>query len=117
MATSPDTDDPSFQPRDGYVTANLYYNVKYTGKAACSSSYLSPLYIDYNDGYMFNLERFYYYVSGIDAWINIGDVDPLTPEFPCKACFYVPLEVSENTDAPLFVKFKIGDNEAIYSVR
>lgn len=116
-ATFPDGGSFSLRPQDGYVTANLYYDVKYTGKATYYSSYLSPFYIDYNDGYMFNLETFYYYDSGVDAWLNSGDIDPLTPEFPCKACFFVPLEVSENTDAPLFVKFMIGDNEAIYTVR
>ena len=116
-ATFPDGGSFSLRPQDGYVTANLYYAVKYTGKATYYSSYLSPFYIDYNDGYMFNLETFYYYDSGVDAWLNSGDIDPLTPEFPCKACFFVPLEVSENTDAPLFVKFMIGDTEAIYTVR
>ena len=116
-ATFPDGGSFSLRPQDGYVTANLYYDVKYTGKATYYSSYLSPFYIDYNDGYMFNLETFYYYDSGVDAWLNSGDIDPLTPEFPCKACFFVPLEVSENTDAPLFVKFMIGDTEAIYTVR
>ena len=116
-ATFPDGDGFNLVPQDGYVTANLYYDVKYTGKTTFHSSYLSPAWIDYNDGYVFNLETFYYYDSGVDAWLNSGDIDPLTPEFSCKACFFVPLEVSENTDAPLFVTFKIGDIEAIYSVR
>lgn len=116
-ATFPDGDGFNLLPQNGYVTANLYYDVKYTGKSTYYSSYLSPAFIDYNDGYMFTLETFYYYDSGVDAWLNSGDIDPLTPEFSCKACFFVPLEVSENTDAPLFVKFVIGDNEAIYTVR
>ena len=116
-ATFPEGGSFSLRPQDGYVTANLYYDVKYTGKATYYSSYLSPAYIDYNDGYMFSLETFYYYDSGVDAWLNSGDIDPLTPEFPCKACFFVPLEVSENTSATLFVKFMIGDTEAIYTVR
>lgn len=116
-ATFPDGEGFNLLPQNGYVTANLYYDVKYTGKAAYHSSYLSPACIDYNDGYTFTLETFYYYDIGVDAWLNSGDIDPLTPEFSCKACFFVPLEVSENEEAPLFVKFFIGENEAIYTVR
>lgn len=115
-ATFPDGDGFSLVPQNGYVTANLYYDVKYTGKATFFSSNLSPAWLDYNDGYTFNLETFYYYDHGVDAWLNSGDIDPLTPEFSCKACFFVPLEVSENEDAPLFVKFLIGENDVIYTV-
>ena len=116
-ATFPEGGSFSLRPQNGYVTANLYYNVNYTGKTQFFSSGFSPAFIDYNDGYIFNLETFYYYDSGVDAWLNSGDIDPLCPEFSCKACFFVPLEVSENTDAPLFVKFNIGDNGVIYKVR
>ena len=116
-ATFPEGGSFCLRPQDGYVTANLYYDVNYTGKAKFYSTGFSPALIDYNDGYTFYLETFYYYDTGVDAWLNSGDIDPLCPEFSCKACFFVPLEVSENKDAPLFVKFNIGDNGVIYKVR
>ena len=116
-ATFPDGGGFNLVPKNGYVVANLYYDVKYTGKSTFYSSGLAPSVIDYDDGYAFLLETFYYYDIGLDAWLNSGDIDPLTPEFSCKACFFVPLEVSENTEAPLFVKFKPGNSEAIYTVR
>lgn len=116
-ATFPEGGSFSLKPQDGYVTANLYYDVNYTGKTKLYSTGFSPALIDYNDGYTFYLETFYYYDTGVDAWLNSGDIDPLCPEFSCKACFFVPLEVSENTDAPLLVKFNIGDNGVIYKVR
>jgi hypothetical protein len=103
-ATSPD-DGVDLRPQNGYVTANLYYTVKYTGKAAAYSSYLQPSWLNYGDGYFFNLETFYYYDTGVDAWLNSGDVAPLTPEFPCKACFFVPEEVENEKGNSLFIEF------------
>ena len=91
--------------------------MKYTGKTTYYSSYLSPLSIDYNDGYIFGLETFYYFDTGVEAWLNSGDIDPLSPAFSCKACFFVPLEVKDNEEAPLFVKFNLCGEDVIYRVR
>lgn len=116
-ATFPDGGGYNLQPRAGYVTANLYFDVKYNGKTTTFSSNFSPDVIDYNDGFEFELEEFYFYDSGIHAWLNMGEIEPLTPKFSCKASFFVPLEVKENTSAPLFVKFVIDNIEVIYKVR
>ena len=104
-ATFPDGEGFNLVPKDGYVTANLYYDVKYTGKTTFYSSYLAPSWLDYNDGYIFNLETFYYYDTGLDAWLNSGEIDPLTPEFSCKACFFVPAEVMNEEANPVVISF------------
>lgn len=105
-ASDPSGDGPNILPKNGYVCANLYYDVKYTGKSTIDSSYLEPLLLDYNDGYTFLRERFYYYDAAFDAWLNSGDIDPLTDEFSCKACFFVPEEVRDNEEAPIFIDFE-----------
>ena len=104
-ATSPDSDGINLRPNDGYVCANIYYDVKYIGKSKADSSEFKPGWLDYNDGYVFNLETFYYYNTGIDSWLNLGEIDPLSPEFSCKACFFVPVEVKNNEGNPLCIGF------------
>ena len=116
-ATFPEGGSFTVTPKAGYVTANLYYDVKYTAKAALDSSWLTPGFLYYDDGYSFILEKFYYYDASFDSWLNSGTIDPLTPEFPCKACFFVPVEVSENAEASLYIQFDVGNKEAIYKVR
>ena len=111
-ATFPDGDGFNLVPQKGYVTANIYYNIKYKGKVTTYEGVFKPNWIVYDDGYKFKLEKFYYYDTGVDSWLNAGDVDPLSPEFPCKACFFVPDEVETNTEKTLLVEFMFGTFDA-----
>ena len=105
-ATSPDSDGINLIPSSSdYVCANLYYDVKYTGKTKTYSDYFKPSHLDYDNGYTFDLETFYYYDNKVKSWLNSGDIEPLTPEFSCKACFFVPKEVENNKDKPVVIIF------------
>lgn len=97
--------DNHFRPGDGYVTANLYYTIKYTGKAKTDGTIFAPSALFYGDGYTFNIEKFWFYKESSNGWLNSGDVQPLTPEFPCKACFFVPKEVESEKGNKLFIDF------------
>lgn len=114
-ASFPDGEGHNLLPQKGYVTANLYYDIKYTGKTTMHSSFISPNWLDYNDGYSFDITTFYYYDNGVEAWLNSGDIDPLTPEFSCKACFFVPEEVKNEEGNPLFIDFYL--NSFIVKIR
>ena len=98
--------DNHLRPRDGYVTANLYYTIKYTGKAKASDTMFAPSALHYGDGYVFDRTEYWFYVEALDGWLNISDgIQPLTPEFPCKACFFVPEEVETEKGVPLSIDF------------
>ena len=97
--------DNHLAPGDGRVTANVYYNIKFTGKAQSPGSVFAPESLRYGDGYVFDPVEFWFYKERSDGWLNIGDVQPLDPEFPCKACFFVPEEVEEEKGNPLSVVF------------
>lgn len=98
--------DNHLRPNDGYVTANLYYTIKYTGKTKASDTMFAPSALRYGDGYVFNRTEYWFYVETLDGWLNISDgIQPLTPEFPCKACFFVPEEVETEKGMPLSIDF------------
>ena len=92
--------DNHLAPGDGRVTANVYYNIKFTGKAQSPGSVFAPESLRYGDGYVFDPVEFWFYKERSDGWLNIGDVQPLDPEFPCKACFFVPEEVEKEKGNP-----------------
>ena len=109
--------DGNFAPGDGYVTANVYYTIKYTGKAVGSSTLFKPSVLNYGDGYHFDLTKFWFYKESSNGWLNSGDVQPLAPEFPCKACFFVPEEVMAEKSNSLSISFLNSSPEMVYSPR
>ncbi len=115
-ADSPD-EDYGFAPRDGYVTANLYYTLKYNGKSEMNGAMLAPVVLRYGDGYTFLPEQFWFYAPDLEGWLNSGTVLPLSPEFPCKACFFVPQEVETEKGNPLSIELHAGDEVLMYSPR
>lgn len=109
--------DGDLVPGDGYITANVYYTVKYTGKAAASGTLFQPAVLNYGDGYHFNLTKYWFYKESSNGWLNSGDVQPLAPEFPCKACFFVPEEVMTEKGNALSISFLNSEPELVYSPR
>ena len=73
----------------------------------------------YGDGYTFNSERVWYYANDVDAWLNVGKIEPLTPEFGNVVSFFVPEEVRDNQENTLSVFFYNSGTEpfAVYKVR
>lgn len=115
-ALSPDGQGSNLIPKDGYVSANVYFNTKYNGKNAITAPYIGAV-INYGDGYNFSPERMWYYDQGYDTWLNSGEIDPLTPAFDCVYSFFVPFEVRDQEDAPLQVTFSMGGETLVYPVR
>ncbi|MDR3766926.1 MAG: hypothetical protein Q3Y08_07860 [Butyricicoccus sp.] len=115
-ALSPDENGSDLVPKNGYVSANVYFNTKYNGKTAISAPYVGAV-VNYNDGYTFSPENQWYYDHGLNAWLNGGQIDPLTPAFDCVYSFFVPLEVRDQVDAPLQVTFALDDEILVYHVR
>ena len=117
-AVDPDPDGTGFRPKDGYVSANLYYTIKFTGKAEVGFVRCAPSTLFYGDGYVFNnVDKFWYYDESY-GWTDnsSSSIQPLTPEFPCKACFFVPKEVETekgNALSIMFMNFD-SDNTQIY---
>ena len=109
--------DGDLVPGDGYVTANVYYTVKFTGKAQTSGTLFQPAVLNYGDGYHFNLTNYWFYKESSNGWLNSGDVQPLAPEFPCKACFFVPEEVMTEKENALSISFLNSEPELVYSPR
>lgn len=105
-------------PSSGKTVANIYLNVKYNGKSAASYPFFFCEVV-YGDGYTFNSERVWYYNKGLDAWLNSGEIEPLTPEFGSVISFFVPEEVRDNQENALSVLFFDSGTEpfAVYSVR
>lgn len=99
--------DNHIRPSDGNVTANLYYTIKYTGKGQAHETMFAPSALLYGDGYTFNLTKYWFYDEGVDGWLNgsSNGIQPLTPEFPCKACFFVPEEVENEKGNSLSIEF------------
>ena len=93
--------EDSLNPRDGYTCINIYFQAKYNGKTKIMFPYFANWGVDYNDGFIFESEREWFYDAGIKAWLNFGEIQPLTPVFDCIYSFFVPLEVRDNQDAPL----------------
>jgi|GEM_PF-1923139 hypothetical protein len=91
----------SFAPQDGYTCLNIYFIVKYNGKTKIMFPYFANWGVDYNNGFIFESEREWFYDGGVKAWLNFGEIQPLTPAFDCMYSFFVPLEVRDNQDAPL----------------
>ena len=105
-------------PSSGKTVANIYFNVKYNGKSAISyPSFFCQ--VVYGDGYTFNSERVWYYANDVDAWLNVGKIEPLTPEFGNVVSFFVPEEVRDNQENTLSVFFYNSGTEpfAVYKVR
>ena len=74
--------------------------------------------VDYNDGFLFYCEPI---SDGTQEWsiksfyapydINIHDIKPLSDAIDVETAIYVPKEVVDNTDAPLFAKIALPDSE------
>ncbi len=71
-------------------------------------------FLNYNNGYEYEVSESYYSLGGIDNWHKFTSVtvNPLSTIY-CKAYFTVPDEVANNTAAPL--AFVIGNQE--YTIR
>ena len=72
------------------------------------------------DGYTFYSERIWFYDNGVDAWLNTGTIEPLTPKFGSVFSFFVPEEVRDNQENTLSVIFYTSSSTApiaVYNVR
>ena len=106
-------------PSNGETVANIYFDVKYNGKRAISFPFFSCEVV-YGDGYTFYSERIWFYDNGVDAWLNTGTIEPLTPKFGSVFSFFVPEEVRDNQENTLSVIFYTSSSTApiaVYNVR
>lgn len=95
---------------------NTAFVVSYTMKniAQQAETFDEKIYLNYNNGYEYEVSESYYSLGGIDNWHKFTSVtvNPLSTLY-CKAYFTVPDEVVNNTAAPL--TFAIGNQE--YTIR
>lgn len=115
-AYHPEKSDGAIVPNDGYTCANISFLAKYNGKTKSNFPFFGAQ-IDYNNGYTFETERQWFYDTSINAWLNSGEIEPLTPEFSCQYSFFVPNEVKENKENPLNVIFYLNKTRIICSIR
>lgn len=109
--------DNHFAPSSGYVTANIYYVINYNGKTETTAANFAPYALEYGDGYIFNLEKYWFFSESAGGWLNSGSIAPLSEPFACKACFFVPEEVEQEKGNALSIQFKIADEPLTYSPR
>lgn len=114
------TSSTIYRPKNG----SHFIQVDYIVKNISKSTKNSPLYCltaDYDDGYIFNIQRSYRNVSLYNGGVeNPCEMPPLSKEIDCRAYIPVPQEVYES-EKPLFIKIVLSDGEgvanAVFNIR
>ncbi len=104
--------DITIVPLEGNTLFVASYSIK--NIAQQDETFDEKIYLNYNNGYEYEVNESYYSYGENDDWhkFTTVTVNPLTTLF-CKAYFTVPDEVVNNTAAPL--TFVIGNQE--YRIR
>lgn len=105
--------DNPYYAKDNETVVKVTYTIKNTGKEKVHS--IDRFEVDYNDGYTFELP------SASDTWdadfnqyVNSGDIEPLSDSVTYLNALVVPVEVKDNTSAPLLVKFDVPYEDGSY---
>ena len=108
------TSSTIYRPKNG----SHFIQVDYIVKNISKSTKNSPLYCltaDYDDGYIFNIQRSYRKVSLYNGGVeNPCEMPPLSKEIDCRAYIPVPQEVYES-EKPLFIKIGLSDGDGVAS--
>lgn len=98
--------DNPYYAKDNETVVKVTYTIKNTGKEKVQE--IGSFEVDYNDGYIFEPS------CSSDTWnadfnqyMNSGDIEPLSDSVTYLNALVVPVEVKDNTSAPLLIKFVV----------
>lgn len=113
----------SYVAEDGRAFVAVAYTMKYNGKEALDTFNQFPkLKVDYNGGYLFEDSPYTggslsIKVDGVFQSFDSPTIEPLSPAAEYRDCFDVPIEVMENTNAPVKIIVTLDGIDYIYSAR
>lgn len=117
-ANDPDNSSTALLARKGYCYANVVFEAKYKGKENMSfPAAFGYCQLNYGDGYSFDSGREWFFDSSLEAWLSMGEIRPLMPEFGIAYNIEVPLEVRDNTDNPLSITLHHNGQSYNFSFR
>lgn len=113
---------------DGKIFLSVSFNIKFIGKQELNSTPGEGLSIDYNDEYTFDINRVY--MNTGNSWeitvlksenstsTYFQSFKPLdSTVYECRGYFEVPMEVIENTEAPIKLKTPSSNGFVYYTIR
>ena len=131
LPTTIQVDNSPHRAFDGYIYISYSYNIKYVGTSEISFNVQLPVELLYDSSFLFSVNGnsnggYSYHGTSATYSLENGNWSSSTDrmlspfgsnnEFEVRAYIRVPIELVENCDAPLNMKFKLDKNEFTYPI-